>query len=94
MQDDPGALLADRQGPVLVAGRAGMDLYPVPVGSKIRQAREFQADLGGSAGNIAVALGNANTTNEVIESLRNRLDKASDMLAEHIHWALAQHGIG
>ena len=46
MQDDPGALLAGRQGPVFVAGRAGMDLYPVPVGSKIRQAREFQEKFG------------------------------------------------
>ena len=40
----------------LVVGRAGMDLYPQPDGSKIRSANLFQSDMGGSAGNTAVAL--------------------------------------
>lgn len=41
---------------MVVLGRAGMDLYPEPVGTKTRDAVSFRADLGGSAGNIAVAL--------------------------------------
>lgn len=40
----------------LVLGRAGMDLYPVEVGGQVEDAAGFTADLGGSAGNIAVAL--------------------------------------
>ena len=40
----------------IVLGRAGMDLYPVPRGTKTMDADTFNADLGGSAGNIAVAL--------------------------------------
>ena len=41
---------------VLVVGRAGMDLYPVPDGIRIEDADELVTDVGGSAGNIAVAL--------------------------------------
>ncbi|MGB1155859.1 MAG: PfkB family carbohydrate kinase [Alphaproteobacteria bacterium] len=40
----------------IILGRAGMDLYPAPNGTKTAQAESFTADLGGSAGNIAVAL--------------------------------------
>ncbi|MAV46390.1 MAG: permease [Alphaproteobacteria bacterium TMED89] len=40
----------------VVIGRAGMDLYPAPHGTKTAQADTFTSDLGGSAGNIAVAL--------------------------------------
>ena len=39
-----------------VLGRAGLDLYPEPAGTKTRDAASFRSDLGGSAGNIAVAL--------------------------------------
>lgn len=41
---------------VLVLGRAGMDLYADPPGTRIEQARKFEAHLGGSAANIAAAL--------------------------------------
>lgn len=40
--------------------------------------------------NIAVALGNANATPEIINALENKLTSASDYLAEHIQWALLQ----
>ena len=43
-------------GPVYCIGRAGMDLYPEPVGVNTEDAEYFRADMGGSAGNIAVAL--------------------------------------
>jgi epoxyqueuosine reductase len=41
--------------------------------------------------NIAVALGNAPTTTSVIETLRSREDHPSEMVREHVQWALAQH---
>ncbi len=41
--------------------------------------------------NIAVALGNARTTPEVVEALESRLDHDSDMVIEHIEWSLARH---
>jgi 5-dehydro-2-deoxygluconokinase len=40
----------------LVLGRAGMDLYADPPGTRIEEAGGFVAHLGGSAANIAVAL--------------------------------------
>jgi 5-dehydro-2-deoxygluconokinase len=40
----------------VVVGRAGMDLYPEPDGATIAEATTFAAELGGSAGNIAVAI--------------------------------------
>ena len=40
--------------------------------------------------NIAVALGNAPYDEKVIESLRQRAPNASDMVNEHIQWALAE----
>jgi epoxyqueuosine reductase len=41
--------------------------------------------------NIAVALGNANTTAEVIAALRARLKVDSELVREHVVWALQQH---
>ena len=41
--------------------------------------------------NIAVALGNAPSSIEVIGALRSRLNNVSDMVNEHIEWALLQH---
>jgi epoxyqueuosine reductase len=41
--------------------------------------------------NIAVALGNAKATPEVIDALNKRRDSDSKLVAEHIEWALAQH---
>jgi epoxyqueuosine reductase len=41
--------------------------------------------------NIAVALGNAETTPEVIEALQGRADDPSELIREHVQWALEQH---
>ncbi len=40
----------------VVLGRVGMDLYADPPGTRIEAAQRFTAAIGGSAGNIAVAL--------------------------------------
>src|SRR5271168_5618194 len=41
--------------------------------------------------NIAVALGNAPTSPEVLEALRSRAQHASASVREHVEWALARH---
>ncbi len=41
--------------------------------------------------NIAVALGNAETTNEVVQALNARLHSDSELISEHVNWALQQH---
>ena len=40
--------------------------------------------------NIAIALGNAPHSPEIIQALENKLDQASDLVKEHILWALAE----
>ncbi|MCM2308196.1 MAG: tRNA epoxyqueuosine(34) reductase QueG [Sulfuritalea sp.] len=42
--------------------------------------------------NIAVALGNAPTGDEVLNALRSRADHASALVREHVAWALGRHG--
>jgi epoxyqueuosine reductase len=41
--------------------------------------------------NIAVALGNAPTSSEVLDALRSRAQHPSALVREHVEWALAQH---
>ncbi len=41
--------------------------------------------------NIAVALGNAPTSIDVIEALKRRLSHPSELVREHVLWALEQH---
>ena len=41
--------------------------------------------------NIAVALGNAPTSKEIVGVLQSRLNNVPDMVNEHIEWALLQH---
>jgi epoxyqueuosine reductase len=44
--------------------------------------------------NIAVALGNAPTTDEVVKALSSRREHPSEMVREHVQWALEQHAAG
>jgi len=43
--------------------------------------------------NLAVGLGNAPTTIPVLEALRARQDYPSEMVREHVEWALARHSL-
>lgn len=45
-----------RQNNFLVVGRAGMDLFPDPPGTKTEEASQFKSDLGGSAANTAAGI--------------------------------------
>lgn len=64
-------------------------------------AATFESRMAGSAihrigyerwlRNLAVGLGNAPTTPEVITALRARADDASALVREHVAWALARH---
>jgi len=42
--------------------------------------------------NIAVALGNANTSEEILKALQSRTNHPSRMVTEHVRWALHRHG--
>ena len=42
--------------------------------------------------NIAIALGNADTSLEIIAALKSRENHENDIVKEHVVWALKQHG--
>ena len=71
----------------LVLGRAGMDLYPEPDGCKIKDADSFSSDLGGSAGNIAVAIAKAGAKVGLISAL------SDDPVGEFVRQRLQQAGV-
>jgi epoxyqueuosine reductase len=62
---------------------------------------EFKLKMAGSAiyrigytqwlRNIAVGLGNAETTPKIIDTLKQHLHHENDIVKEHVHWALDQH---
>jgi 5-dehydro-2-deoxygluconokinase len=52
----PIELDATRPLSAVVVGRAGIDFYPLPDDTRTERAAQFAAEVGGSAGNIAVAL--------------------------------------
>jgi epoxyqueuosine reductase len=62
---------------------------------------EFQQKMAGSAiyrigyiqwlRNIAVGLGNAETSPEVIKALQTRVNDNESIVREHVAWALSQH---
>jgi len=43
--------------------------------------------------NVAVALGNAPTSDAVVRALQARLDHDSELVREHVGWALGRHGV-
>jgi len=63
--------------------------------------QEFKANMAGSAihrigyeqwlRNIAVGLGNAKTSPEIIAALQQHSNHQNEMVREHVQWALAQH---
>jgi epoxyqueuosine reductase len=65
---------------------------------------EFNSKLAGSAiyrigheqwlRNIAVALGNAPKSTAIIAALQSRAEYPSEMVREHVAWALARHSLG
>lgn len=44
--------------------------------------------------NIAVGLGNAETSDEIISALNARKNDASALVKEHVEWAISQHKLG
>ena len=56
----------DRSKKILVIGRAGLDVYPEPPGTKIADVTNFSAHLGGSAANTCVALSQLNIKSELV----------------------------
>jgi len=76
---------ASREYQALVIGRAGMDLYPLPDGAKIKDAESFSTDLGGSAGNISVAISKAEANVALLTALSD--DSVGDFVRNRLKLA-------
>tara|TARA_B110000503_G_scaffold18408_1_gene27061 strand:+ start:4887 stop:5879 length:993 start_codon:yes stop_codon:yes gene_type:complete len=71
----------------LVLGRAGLDLYPQPNGGKTCDAEGFSADMGGSGGNIAVAMARAGATVALLSAV------SDDGVGYFVRQRLAQYRV-
>lgn len=71
----------------LVMGRAGLDLYADPPGTKIEDAAAFAAALGGSAANIAVAIARQGGKAALLSAVSN------DAVGRYTLKALAGYGV-
>ena len=69
-----------------VLGRVGMDLYADPPGTRIEDAVRFTTALGGSAGNIAVALARQGAEAALISAV------SDDAVGRYCRAELARYG--
>ncbi len=76
------------QGPLLVLGRAGMDLYADPPGTQAAAAGAFMAALGGSAGNIAAGLARLGRAVGLVSAV------SDDAVGRFVLGQLRHYGIG
>jgi 5-dehydro-2-deoxygluconokinase len=72
----------------LVLGRAGMDFYADPPGTRVEEAERFVCHLGGSAANIAAALVKLGCRASLLTCL------SEDAVGRYCLAALARYGIG
>lgn len=78
----------DKSKKLLVIGRAGMDIYPEPPGTKISDVQEFSTHLGGSAANTCVALSKLGVNSDLITCI------SDDAIGEYIFKKLEDFNVG
>ena len=74
-------------GVSLVLGRAGMDLYADPPGSRTQEARQFTSALGGSAANIAAGIVKLGGAAALLTTL------SDDAVGRFVRRELERHGV-
>ena len=73
---------------ILVIGRAGMDIYPEPPGTKISEVKNFSTHLGGSAANTCVALSQLGVQSDLLTCV------SEDAIGEYIFEKLREFNVG
>ena len=73
---------------ILVIGRAGMDIYPEPPGTKISEVKNFSTHLGGSAANTCVALSQLGVQSDLLTCV------SEDAIGEYIFEKLKEFNVG
>lgn len=83
----PHSLDRMRLNRFVILGRVGMDLYADPPGTRIEVAQKFTAAIGGSAGNIAVALARQGATASLLTCV------SDDAVGRYCVTELARYGV-
>ena len=78
----------DKSKKILVIGRAGMDIYPEPPGTKITNVKDFSTHLGGSAANTCVALSKLGVSSDLVTCI------SDDAIGEYILNKLKEFKVG
>ena len=78
----------DKSKKILVIGRAGMDIYPEPPGTKISDVQDFSTHLGGSAANTCVALSKLGVSSDLVTCI------SDDAIGEYIFKKLEDFNVG
>ena len=78
----------DKSKKILVIGRAGMDIYPEPPGTKITDVKDFSTHLGGSAANTCVALSKLGVSSDLVTCI------SDDSIGEYILNKLKEFKVG
>ena len=78
----------DKSKKLLVIGRAGMDIYPEPPGTKISDVQDFSTHLGGSAANTCVALSKLGVSSDLVTCI------SDDAIGEYIFKKLEDFNVG
>ena len=77
-----------KKGAFLVVGRAGLDLYADPPGTRIEDAKAFFPALGGSAANIASAITRLGRAASLVTTV------SDDAVGRYVLGQLRHYGIG
>ena len=78
----------DKSKKILLIGRAGMDIYPEPPGTKITDVKDFSTHLGGSAANTCVALSKLGVSSDLVTCI------SDDAIGEYILNKLKEFKVG
>tara|TARA_Y100000768_G_scaffold384276_1_gene368011 strand:- start:2033 stop:2995 length:963 start_codon:yes stop_codon:yes gene_type:complete len=78
----------DKSKKILVIGRAGMDIYPEPPGTKISDVNNFSTHLGGSAANTCAALSKLGISSDLVTCV------SDDAVGEYIFRKLKDFNVG
>ena len=76
----------DNSKKILVIGRAGLDIYPEPPGTKIPDVNNFSSHLGGSAANTCVALSNLGVSTDLLTCISD--DAIGEYTVSYTHLTL------
>ena len=78
----------DKSKKILIIGRAGMDIYPEPPGTKISDVKDFSTHLGGSAANTCVSLSKLGVYSDSVTCI------SDDAIGEYIFGKLKEFKVG